>query len=112
MDPSTWQLLGAAGVLAINRVTFLGPPWASWYPRFWTVQVVNLAMTIYLIVWGIPDFRGGTTHVVNLVLAALIVFHSVRNNGRFARERLKHRQVLDDETKARQDAVRARLKDE
>ena len=31
---------------------------------------------------------------------------------RVQKERLKHRQVLDDETKARQDAVRARLKDE
>lgn len=109
MDASTAQLLGAASVLAINRLAFLGPPWASWFPRFWFIQLLNLVATVYLILWGIPDFREGATHIVDLVLAALIVFHSVRNNQRFQKERLKLARAYDEETLARMDAVRERV---
>jgi len=97
--------------MALNRAVFLGPPWARWFPRFWLIQALNLGLTCYLILVGIPDFRGGA-HVISLFLAGLFVFHSVKNNQRFAEERRRLGSMEDTEVEARRKAIHALIRED
>lgn len=105
------MILATAAVFALNRAVWLGRPWARWFPRFWLAQAMNLTMTCLLILVGIPDFQGGA-HVISLVLAGLVVFHSVRNNKRFAEERRRLTEEEDPELEERKQAIRALIRDD
>ncbi len=111
LDTGTWIILSAAALFALNRTVFLGPPWARWFPRFWLIQALNLGMTCYLILAGIPDFRGGL-HIISLVLAGLFVFHSVKNNRRFEVERRQLGSMEESDLDERRKAIHALIRED
>ena len=105
------MILATAAVFALNRAVWIGRPWARWFPRFWLAQAMNLTITCLLILVGIPDFQG-QARVVSLVLAGLVVFHSVRNNKRYAEERRLLQQGEDPELQRRKQAIRSLIRDD
>ncbi len=75
MNEFPWEVLILGAVLAINR---LGTP--ATYDRpvaFWGIQVMNLALAVPVVIWGLPGvegFRG-----LDWLIAGLLVFHVLQN---------------------------------
>lgn len=90
MDLGTWILLGAVGLMAVNRLLLQLPGWHQRRALFWLVQVVNLAAAVFMIVHGVPELQG-LARYANWVIALLFMFHIVQNNGRYTKARREHK---------------------
>jgi len=96
-------------LLAINRLVLalLG----SGAPRglFWAVQLLNLAASIFLILFGLPGMPPGL-RMIDYFIALLFVWHIVENNMRRTRYLRAAQQPVDEALEAKRDQIRRGLK--
>ena len=109
MDQGTYAFLGLVALLAINRLvlTLLG----SGVPRglFWAVQLLNLAASIFLILFGLPGMPPGL-RMIDYFIALLFVWHIVENNVRRSKQLRAAQQSVDQALEAKRSRMRQGLK--
>lgn len=111
MDLSSGILLGAAALLAFNRLLHVGERWHRRTAVFWALQLGNLLGACFMVLYGIPDFQGGPLRVVNLFIAGLLVLHIVLNNRSLVAAYREERRSLSADQEARRQAVLDKLKE-
>lgn len=102
-------LFAVIAALAANSVLFLWPGWDRRRAIFYTVQVVNLLVAIFLMAVGVPSLDG-SLEIFNWVIGGLFIVRIVSNNNRYADALRKRGKVeasrLDDKRAAIQAALR------
>ncbi len=82
MDLSTWLLMGTIGLMVANRALHIGEHWYRRRVLFWTLQLTNFIVSCLLVTVGIAGFTG-SLRIVNLMLAGLLILHTVQNNRHY-----------------------------
>ncbi len=109
MDLDSWLLFGTVGLMLANRALHLGEHWYRRKALFWTLQLLNFAGACLLVTLGIPGFTG-VLRIVNLMLAGLLVLHTVQNNRHYLLAWQEAETPQDAEREARRAEVLARLR--
>jgi len=79
MDDSTMVLLGVVGVITANQLVLRVGALRSRAVIFWALQVLNMVVIVYLMVWRLPGFEGFP--IMSWVLGLLLAFRVIQNNG-------------------------------
>lgn len=108
MDWSTGLLLGTVTLMVANRALHVGARWHERRGLFWTVQLLNFSLACLLVTVGIPGFSG-ILRIVNLMLAGLLILHTVQNNRRYGEAWRELGPAVDDDLEARRAQVLARM---
>jgi hypothetical protein len=82
MDQDTTLLMAFATLVVLNRAIFVGGFAIRFRTGFYLLQACNIAGASYFLAWGLPSFSG-PTQLVNYMLAALLILHTVQNNGKY-----------------------------
>ncbi len=82
MDLDTWLLMGTVALMVANRAVHIGERWYERKAVFWGIQLSNFLVACALVTFGIPGFQG-PLRIVNLLLAGLLILHTVQNNRRY-----------------------------
>ncbi len=105
MDLDTWLLFGTVGLMIANRALHVGERWYRRKALFWTIQLANFAVACVLVTVGIPGFTG-VLRIVNLMLAGLLILHTVQNNRHYL---MAWRDAGSNTTDAKREALRAQV---
>ncbi len=113
MSDGTLGFVGLIAMLAINRLVLSLAGYGTLRSVFWTIQLLNLASAIFLIVWGLPGLPPGLW-LVNWFIALLFMWHIIENNGKrvkFLRARVSgDEEPSDPALEARREALREKLR--
>lgn len=109
MTQSDLILFAAVAVLASNHALLRIPGWVERVWLFWLVQLLNLGAACYLIVMGIPEFRG-TMAIANWMFGLLFIYHTVSNNRRLQRAMKAGRQRSAADEEEHRARIRAAIK--
>ena len=109
MDQDTTLLMAFASLVVLNRAVFVGGFAVRFRPAFYGLQIANIAGSSYFLAWGIPAFEG-PMRLVNYLLGALLILHSVQNNGKYEKLLRETMSTTDDGHLAKRQAVLDKLK--
>ncbi len=107
LTPREAVLYGVVVLLALNHVLLR---WPGFYRRralFWSVQFLNLAAAVTIMVVGVPGLPGALS-VFRWILGLLLLFKVVQHNNRLVERARAERDEA--EAEARRQAVRAALR--
>jgi hypothetical protein len=104
--PFPWELLALAALLAVNRAIVPRVLKRAWL--FWAIQGLDVVAAGLVILVGMPGME--RYHVVNWMIAALLVFHIVQNLAQ--RDRAKLHDEHEAAMKERRTMLRELRKDE
>ena len=109
MDLDSWLLFATVGLMLANRALHLGEQWYRRKALFWTIQLLNFTGACLLVTLGIPGFTG-VLRIVNLMLAGLLVLHTVQNNRHYLLAWQEAETLPAEEREARRAEVLAHLR--
>ena len=66
-------------ILASNHFIIRSTSWHQRIWIYWCCQLLNVSMGSWLLLWGIPEFKG-TLAVVNVLVGLLFLYHAVQNH--------------------------------
>lgn len=106
VDHAALAFVALVALLALNRLVVAVAGSIRWRVLHWTVQVLNLAGAVYLVVLGLPGLPPGL-RIIDWFVALLFLFHVVENHVRRGQaERAPQTSDLDQ----RRRAIRERLR--
>ena len=92
MTPSDAMLFGLVALMALNHSATRLAGWEKRLWLFWGAQLLNICAGSVVLVYGIPEFRGGL-QAVNWLLGLLFFYHLIVNNRRF--QKMHREQQID-----------------
>lgn len=78
--------LALIAVIACNQFIVRTAHWHTRMWLFWIVQLSNVILGSWVILWGIPEFSGDLS-VINILVGALFFYHTIQNYIRLQQHR-------------------------
>lgn len=74
--------MGLVALLALNQFVIRTKQWEQRLWLFWILQLSSVLFGSWVLIWGIPEFKG-QLNVINWLVGLLFYYHAARNYIRF-----------------------------